>query len=60
MFDFKFTGATNKEEDNSVLKSVGDAMSSARDTLMRRCDLNEEQAWDIVIELFRAYMKSNG
>lgn len=59
MFDFKFTGTNNKEEDKSVLKSVGDAMASARDTLTRRCDLNEEQAWDIVIELFRAYMKSD-
>lgn len=59
MFDFKFTG-NNKEEDNSVLKSVGDAMASARDTLVKKCDLNEEQAWDVVLELFRAYMNSNG
>lgn len=58
MLDFKFTKDLDNQ-DNSVLKTVGDAMASARDTLVKKCDLNEEQAWDVVVELFRLYMNSN-
>ena len=58
MLDFKFTKDLDAK-DNSVLKTVGDAMASARDTLVRKCDLNEDQAWDVVVELFRLYMNSN-
>lgn len=58
MLDFKFTKDLDNQ-DNSVLKTVGDAMASARDTLVKKCDLNEGQAWDVVVELFRLYMNSN-
>lgn len=58
MLDFKFTKGLDNQ-DNSVLKTVGDAMASARDTLVKKCDLNEDQAWDVVVELFRLYMNSN-
>ena len=58
MLDFKFTKDLDAK-DNSVLKTVGDAMASARDTLVKKCDLNEDQAWDVVVELFRLYMNSN-
>lgn len=58
MLDFKFTKDL-ENQDNSVLKTVGDAMASARDTLVKKCDLSEEQAWDVVVELFRLYMSSN-
>ena len=58
MLDFKFTKDLDNK-DNSVLKTVGDAMASARDTLVKKCDLNEDQAWDVVVELFRLYMNSN-
>lgn len=58
MLDFKFTKDLDNK-DNSILKTVGDAMASARDTLVKKCDLNEEQAWDVVVELFRLYMSSN-
>lgn len=58
MLDFKFTKDLDNQ-DNSVLKTVGDAMASARDTLVKKCDLNEDQAWDVVVELFRLYMNSN-
>lgn len=58
MLDFKFTKDLDGK-DNSVLKTVGDAMASARDTLVKKCNLNEDQAWDVVVELFRLYMSSN-
>ncbi|MCQ2544641.1 MAG: hypothetical protein MJ126_10800 [Lachnospiraceae bacterium] len=58
MLDFKFTKDLDNK-DNSVLKTVGDAMASARDTLVKKCDLSEEQAWDVVVELFRLYMNSS-
>lgn len=58
MLDFKFTKDLDNK-DNSILKTVGDAMASARDTLVKKCDLKEEQAWDIVMELFRLYMNSS-
>lgn len=57
MLDFKFTKDLN-DKDTSVLKTVGDAMASARDTLVKKCDLNEDQAWDVVLELFRLYMNN--
>lgn len=58
MLNFKFTKDLDSK-DNSVLKTVGDAMASARDTLVKKCDLSEEQAWDVVVELFRLYMNGN-
>lgn len=58
MLDFKFTKDLGNQ-DNSALKTLGDSMASARDTLVKKCDLNEEQAWDIVLELFRLYMNSS-
>lgn len=57
MLDFKFTKDIS-DKDTSVLKTVGDAMASARDTLVKKCDLNESQAWDVVLELFRLYMNN--
>lgn len=57
MLDFKFTKDLD-EKDNSVLKTVGDAMASARDTLVKKCDLNDDQAWDVVLELFKLYMNN--